>query len=34
LIYLHDNSSPAKRDVAKKLLADNPSISSQAFLNI
>jgi len=31
LIYLHDNSSPAKRDVAKKLLADNPSISSQVI---
>ena len=31
LIYLHDSSSPAKRETAKNLLADNPHISSQVI---
>ncbi len=31
LIYLHDNSSSVKRDIAKDLLADNPTISSQVI---
>jgi predicted nucleic acid-binding protein len=29
LIYLHDISNPAKRAIAKNLLADNPFIPSQ-----
>jgi predicted nucleic acid-binding protein len=29
LIYLHDNSSPAKREIAKNLLSENPHIPSQ-----
>jgi len=29
LIYLHDNSNPAKREIAKNLLADDNRISSQ-----
>jgi predicted nucleic acid-binding protein len=29
LIYLHDNSSQAKREIAKDLLSDNPFIPSQ-----
>lgn len=31
LIYLHDSSSPKKRDISKNLLADNPAISSQVI---
>jgi predicted nucleic acid-binding protein len=31
LIYLHDNSSPSKRDIAKILLAGNPNIASQVI---
>jgi len=31
LIYLHDSSNPAKREIAKNLLADNPHISSQVI---
>jgi predicted nucleic acid-binding protein len=31
LIYLHDNSSPAKREIAKNLLAENPMIPSQVI---
>jgi predicted nucleic acid-binding protein len=37
LIYLHDNSSPDKRAIAKDLLADNPFIPSQVisgYLNV
>jgi predicted nucleic acid-binding protein len=31
LIYLHDNSSPNKRAIAKDLLAENPFIPSQVI---
>jgi len=31
LIYLHDNSNPNKRTIAKNLLADNPGIPSQVI---
>jgi predicted nucleic acid-binding protein len=37
LIYLHDNSSPNKRAIAKDLLAENPFIPSQViseYLNV
>jgi len=37
LIYLHDNSNPQKRAIAKDLLADNPFIPSQViseYLNV
>lgn len=31
LIYLHDQSNPEKREIAKNLLADIPCISSQVI---
>lgn len=31
LIYLHDNSNPVKREIAKNLLAGNPQIPSQVI---
>jgi predicted nucleic acid-binding protein len=31
LIYLHDNSNPIKREIAKNLLAENPYIPSQVI---
>lgn len=37
LIYLHDSSSPDKRDIAKSLLADSPCIPSPViseYLNV
>jgi predicted nucleic acid-binding protein len=37
LVYLHDNSNPGKREIAKDLLAANPRIPSQViseYLNI
>ncbi len=29
LVYLHDNSSPSKRNIAKNILSDNPVIPAQ-----
>jgi predicted nucleic acid-binding protein len=37
LVYLHDNSDPNKRSIAKDLLSENPFISSQViseYLNV
>jgi predicted nucleic acid-binding protein len=37
LVYLHNNSSPSKRSIAKNILSDNPMIPAQViseYLNI
>lgn len=31
LVYLHDNSSPSKRSIAKNILSDNPVIPAQVI---